>query len=163
MYDFIYQERIKSFRTTLLFIVLAGFFFALFVWRYRTVGFRFGSGLTLFFGLFFLFYVLNYRELLIRISAEEVLLNFGLVRWRTKIRNIKEALFDDSPAMIKYGGAGVHFAVVGGEYRAFYNFLEYPRIVLRFHDKQGPVQALVLTTRNPEKILQIIQDNQENI
>ena len=107
--------------------------------------------------LFFFFYGLNYRTLRIFISEDALLLRFGLVRWKTSLKNIQSIQMDDSPFWIKYGGAGVHFAYVNKRYRAFYNFLEFPRVLITFHQKQGPVQELTFTTQAPEKIIQLIQ------
>ena len=154
----IYEEKVQSMRSTLLFIILAGIFFFLFIWRVSISGLKTLPAVLLFFGVFFTFYVINYRMLKIRISDQEILLRFGLISWRSDLNNIREVVLDDSPKLIRYGGAGVHFAFVSGEYRAFFNFLEYPRLVVRLKTKKGPVQALVFTTRYPQEILQILTD-----
>jgi len=156
MADQIYQEKIQSSLTTLLFTFLMLVSSALFAWRVMIVGFRAFPIICLVLALFFFLYVLNYRTLRIMITEEEVLLKFGLIRWRTRLENIQACKVDDSPSLIKYGGAGVHFAFVKGEYRAFFNFLEHPRILITFHQKQGLVQGVVFTTRQPEQVLEII-------
>jgi hypothetical protein len=120
------------------------------------VGFRFLPGLFAFLALFFMFYVFNYRVLEITITSTHLKLKFGLVSWKTKLDNILESRLDDSPAVIKYGGGGVHFAFVKGVYRAFFNFLEYPRVVVSFKKKQGLVQELVFTTRQPDQVLNLL-------
>ena len=157
MMEYLYQEKVQSRKTSLLFLLLMLIFFALFVWRFSAFGFRALPVVCLFFALFFLFYLINYRILKINISEDAVLLKFGLVRWKTVLANIQTIHLDDSPAWIKYGGAGVHFAFVYRRYRAFYNFLEHPRVLITFHHKQGPVQELVFTTRYPQEVIQIIQ------
>ena len=154
----IYEEKVQSSRTTLLFIILAGIFFSLFIWRVLISGWKTLPAVLLFFGVFFTFYIINYRVLKIRISDREIILRFGLISWRTDLENIGEVVLDDSPKLIRYGGAGVHLAFVSGEYRAFFNFLEYPRLVVRLKNKKSPVQALVFTTRYPQDILQILTD-----
>ena len=156
MADQIYQEKIQSSLTTLLFTFLMLVSSALFAWRVMIVGFRAFPIICLVLALFFFLYVLNYRTLRIMITEEEVLLKFGLIRWRTRLENIQACKVDDSPNLIKYGGAGVHFAFVKGEYRAFFNFLEHPRILITFHQKQGLVQGAVFTTRQLEQVLEII-------
>ncbi|MCD6426211.1 MAG: hypothetical protein J7L35_12015 [Anaerolineales bacterium] len=153
----LYSEKIRSNKTSLLFVILALIFLALFAWRYSVVGFRFVPGLYAFLGLFFCVYVINYRVLIITITDQALHLKFGLVGWRTDIENIAVSVLYDPPFWIKYGGAGVHFAMVEGEYKAFYNFLEYPRVLIKFHQKQGSVQALVFTTREPDQILEILE------
>ncbi len=156
MADQIYQEKVQSLLTSFLFTLLALVFSTLFTWRVTVVGFRAFPIVCLVLALFFFFYILNYQTLRITITEEAVLLKFGLIRWRTSLKNIQTCKMDDSPNLIKYGGAGVHFAFVKGEYRAFFNFLEYPRILITFHHKQGLVQGLVFTTRQPEQVMEII-------
>jgi len=152
-----YSEKVRSNFTTVFFVILALIFFSLFAWRFLAVGLRFTPGLLAFLGLFFCFYVVNYRVLKITITDQDLRLGFGLVGWRTELGNIAQVILYDPPFWIKYGGAGVHFASVEGEYLAFYNFLDYPRILVRFHQKQGLVQALVFTTRQPDQILGILE------
>jgi len=115
--------------------------------------------LFVFLGMFFIFYVINYRVLQISITDQVLQLKFGLIPWRTDINNIELSMLYEPPFWIKYGGAGVHFAQVDGEYKAFYNFLEYPRVLIRFKKKQGLVQALVFTTRQPTQVIDIIQEH----
>jgi hypothetical protein len=153
----IYTEKLQSSLTTFLFVDLALVFLLLFGWRVTTVGWKFTPGLFLFLGVFFLFYVFNYRILRIQISEESLDLEFGLVRWRTELINIQDCAPDDPPLWIKYGGAGVHFAMVQGLYRAFFNFLEGPRILVTFKEKQGLVQALSFSTRQPDQILELLR------
>lgn len=156
MADQIYQEKVQSLLTSFLFTLLALVFSTLFAWRVTVVGFQAFPVVCLVLALFFFFYIVNYQTLRITITEEAVLLKFGLIRWRTRLKNIQTCRIDDSPNLIKYGGAGVHFAFVKGEYRAFFNFLEYPRILITFHEKQGLVQGVVFTTRQPEQVLEII-------
>ena len=154
--DQIYHEKITSTGTSLLFLFLAILFFLLCGWRVSAVGWRFFPGLFLFLGVLFTFYVVNYRSLEILVTNEKLILNFGIVPWKTNLDNILMVELDDSPAVIKFGGAGVHFAFVKGMYRAFYNFLEYPRLLVHFKKKQGLAQALVFTTKQPDKMLEIL-------
>ena len=159
MADKIYSEEIRSNKTDLLFVVLALITYALSVWKFSVVGFKFGPGFYLFLGLLFTFYIFNFKVLKISITDQVLDLKFGIIPWKTELSNIQEIALDDAPMIIKYGGAGVHFAFVKGEYRAFYNFLEHPRVLIRFKKKQGLVEALVFTSRQPDQILTIIQEN----
>jgi hypothetical protein len=155
--DLIYHEKLKSTGTSLLFGFLAALFFLLFGWRFSIVGWRFLPSLYLALGFIFFLYVINYRVLEIYITEEHLTLKFGLIPWKTKLANIKNVEMDESPPIIKYGGAGVHFAFVEGKYRAFYNFLEFPRIVVYLNEKQGLVQALVFSTKQPDRLLAILE------
>jgi hypothetical protein len=152
-----YTEKITSSGTSLLFLFLSVLFFLLFGLSISSMGFRFFPGLFAFLGAFFALYVLNYRVLKITITASQLILKFGIISWKTSLDNIRECRLDDSPALIKFGGAGVHFAFVKGMYRIFFNFLEYPRVLVSFIKKQGPVQGLVFSTRQPGQILDILK------
>jgi hypothetical protein len=156
----IYSERLTSTGTTMLFTALAALFLGWGGWRSSLVGFRTIPVILLVVGLFFVVYVINYRVLVIALSSQELVLRFGLVSWKMPLANIAEIRQDDSPPWIKYGGAGVHFAFVRGQYRAFFNFLEHPRLLVAFRTRRGPVQALVFSTRNPDQIRELIAKNQ---
>ncbi|MGB2964967.1 MAG: hypothetical protein WBB69_13380 [Anaerolineales bacterium] len=156
-----YFEKVQSLKTSLLFVTLMLVFSVLFVWRVTEVGYRFFPVICLIAAMLFLFYVINYRTLKIEITEEVLALKFGLVGWKSRLDNIQACQLDDSPIWIKYGGAGVHFALVFKKYRAFFNFLEYPRVLITFHRKQGLVQALTFTTRQPDKVLAIINSRIE--
>ena len=158
-----YFEDVSSLKTTSLFLGLAVVFFGIFIWRVSAVGFSTFPSICLFFSIFFGLYVLNYRTLKIKITDKILSLKFGVIRWRTKLDNINTSSIDDSPDLIKYGGAGVHFAFVNQKYRAFFNFLEYPRVLINFKEKQGPVQGLVFTTRKPDEVLKFIQERVLNL
>ena len=157
MADSTYSEELRSSKTGMLFLALMILFLGLFAWRVSLAGFRFGPILFLCLAIFFSFYVINYRTLKIKIDEEIIHLQFGLVHWKTKLENVATWGMDDSSLFIRYGGAGVHFAFSRGKYRAFFNFLEYPRVLISFHQKQGWVQELVFSTRKPDQVLEFIQ------
>ncbi len=158
-----YSEKVKSFKTTLLFLFLSVVFIYLTWWRVSAVGYRFLPGLFALLGLVFIFYVINYRTLEISIDSTHLKLKFGIISWKTPLTNIQDVCLDDSPALIKYGGAGVHFAFVGGRYRAYFNFLEYPRLLIFFGEKQGWTEALVFSTRQPEQVLSVLNSRRAQL
>jgi hypothetical protein len=43
-------------------------------------------------------------------------------------------------------------------YRASFNFLEYPRVMLAFKKKAGPVQDISFSTRRPDDVLWLIRE-----
>jgi hypothetical protein len=59
---------------------------------------------------------------------------------------------------MRNGGAGIHFMLVNGRYRASFNFLEHPRVVIRFRNKIGPVVDLSFSTTQPEKVLAHLEE-----
>ena len=151
----VYEERISSIRTLLLFVLLAlvfGWLFVLnlFYIEHRSWGIAFGC-----FSLFFLFYALNYRMLVIQGSEDELALKFGLITWHIPLSNI-ETCFLDETSLWRIGGAGIHFSPMGGRYRAMFNFLEYPRVVISLKEKKGLVRDIAFSTNQPEMIMSYI-------
>lgn len=152
--DPLYQESLFSTKTFLLFLTLSCICSCLWVWRALTVKFDLLVGLFVFLDLFFTFYTFNYRRLDICLTYNALQLKFGLFRWRVPLDNIASYKMDDdlSPLM-RYGGAGIHFMFINGRYRASYNFLEYPRVVISFKRKVGPAKELSFSTNQPYNLL----------
>ena len=151
-----YNEKLSSTKTEALFIVLTLVFLSLFAWRWLSSGWD-GWAITFvcIFALF-LFYVINYRTLKIYITSESLRLTFGIFTWTIAISNIKNCYIDED-TILRFGGAGIHFMWIKGKYRAFFNFLEFPRMVVTLKDKKGLVREIAFTTRHPEQVMHIIQ------
>ncbi len=160
--EIIYHEKLSSNRTEALFLGLTLLFLLLFAWRVAAAGLGFLACVLLFFFLMFLFYSLNYRTLTIRLTPDTLKLAFGLFTWRVPLDNVRDCRLDKLPSLKRLGGAGIHFMTVDGRYRASFNFLEYPRVVLALNTKRGPVQDISFSTRRPEEILRLIRQAQEN-
>jgi Ca2+/Na+ antiporter len=156
--DLIYNERVSSNRTEALFLALTTFFLLLLTWRVN-------AGIVdllaaVFFCLFglFLFYSVNYRTLIIRLTAESLKLTFGIFTWIVLLDNVEECRLDELPILMRIGGAGIQFMSVRKRYRASFNFLEHPRVVVAFKRKRGPVWDISFSTRRPDEVLQLIQE-----
>ena len=165
-YDTLYQETLTSRRTFDLFAALTYIAFLFLLWRFSRHQLD-GWGIAyLIIFLFFLFSTLNYRTLIINLSQEALTLKFGLFTWMVPVSNIISCQLDDHlPPFMRYGGAGVHFMFIQGRYRVSFNFLEYPRVVVAFKRKVGPVVDISFSTKNPEEIIRLIQsaiDEQES-
>jgi hypothetical protein len=156
--DLRYHEIFTSKKTLRLFLMLAVGFFVLFLWRMLSTDLNFLSILLLSLSVFFLFYMINYRRLEICITKDILLLKFGLFSWRVPLRNIAESKLDRISNFAYFGGAGIHFMWVKGRYRASFNFLEYPRVVIIYKDKIGPIQDLSFSTKNPESVLKLLDE-----
>lgn len=154
--EILYHERLKSPSTTAFFLGLTGLFSALAFWRRRKTD----SWLKLFASLagFFLFYALNYRTLHISLTRQALCLRFGVFHWCVPLANIAAIELDALPAFQRYGGAGIHGLLVDGRYRASFNFLEYPRLVVHFKENIGLVQDLSFSTHQPEALLRLVND-----
>jgi Ca2+/Na+ antiporter len=155
----VYEEKISSSRTEALFIGLAATFLVLSTWRMSVTGLDALGIVFLLFFVLFVFYCLNYRILIIRITQDSLKLKFGLFTWTTPPEDIGEIRPDDDiPALKKFGGAGIHFMFVRGRYRASFNFLEYPRVVVALKKKRGSVQDVSFSTRNPSHVIRLLRD-----
>lgn len=156
--DLLYSEKLSSKRTELLFIALTLLFLLLFVWRVMAGGVGFLADIFLFFFICFLFYSLNYRTLVIRLTSESLKLSFDIFTWTIPLSNVGEIQPDDDlPRLMKYGGAGIHFMIVRKRYRASFNFLEYPRVVIGLKKKAGLVRDISFSTCQPNEIIQLMQ------
>jgi hypothetical protein len=152
----LFNEKLTSNRTFVIFVVLTVFFSLLLVWRVSNGEI---DGLAIAFAFFFvvfLFYSVNYRTLIIRLTPEFLKLSFGIFTWTVAINNIEACSLDEVPAFMRNGGAGIHFMFIRRRYRASFNFLEYPRVVITLKKKVGPVREISFSTCRPDDILVII-------
>ncbi len=156
--DLIYEERVSSGWTEALFLSLTALFFLLFIWRLNTGGSLFLRAAFFILFLFFLFYSVNYRTLMIRLTPESLKLKFGIFSWTIPLDNVGECRLDDLPVLMRYGGAGIHFMLIRKRYRASFNFLEHPRVVIAFKRKVGIVQDISFSTRRPDDVIQRLQN-----
>jgi hypothetical protein len=58
---------------------------------------------------------------------------------------------------MKYGGAGIHFMFVHKRYRASFNFLEHPRVVIGLKRKAGLVKDISFSTCQPNELIRLVQ------
>lgn len=157
-----YCETLSSDRTEALFLALTALLLALSL-RRKKVRRQPDRGLdrvtAVYLGLatFLLFYALNYRTLAIHLTRETVELRFGIFTWRIAMNNVEKAFLDET-SLWRIGGAGIHFSPIQGRYRAMFNFLDHPRIVIRLKRKQGPVREIAFSTRRPHQILRFIHE-----
>ena len=157
--DLIYTERVSSNRTEALFVAFTLLFFTLLI--RRVMAGRMDILAALFFCLFvfFLFYSLNYRTLIIRLTSNSLKLKFGIFTWNVPLDNIEECCLDDVPLLMRMGGAGIHFMSIRKRYRASFNFLEHPRVVIAFKRKVWLVRDISFSTRRPDDLLRFIQES----
>ncbi len=156
--DLLYVERVISRWTEALFLVLAALFLGLAMWRILARGLDGLAGVLLFFFIMFLFYVVNYVTLVIRVTGEAIRLSFGIFTCKIPVENIATCRLDEISAFDYYAGAGIHFLFVRKRYRASFNFLEYPRVVIVLRRPAGPVWEISFSTRRPEAVIRAIQD-----
>lgn len=157
--EIIYHEVVHSKKTPLIFLVLACIALASGIGRLYSRKVDWKTKIFLFLGAIFSFYTINYRELEITLSNEALCLKFGLFSWKVPLENIAGCRLDVLPPLKRYGGAGIHFMFVDGRYRASFNFLEYPRVVVSLARPVGPVQDLSFSTRQPQELMLAIESS----
>lgn len=153
----VYLERISSVRTQVFFLALTILCGLLAAWLANFSWFDVFAVILLCFAGFFLFYTLNYRTLVIQITPQVLKLKFGVFTWTERLDNIENCAPDQLPWLLQYGGAGIHFMTVHQRYRASFNFLEYPRVVIALKQKRGLVRDLSFSTSQPEQVIQHLQ------
>jgi Ca2+/Na+ antiporter len=155
--EILYREKVTSNRTEALFLALTVLFFLLLVWRVSVDRLDVLAAVFIFFFVVFLFYSVNYRTLIIRLTAESLKLKFGIFTWTVALDNIETCALDDIPVFMRNGGAGIHFMFIRKRYRASFNFLEYPRVVIALKRKAGLVRDISFSTRQPDEVQQLTQ------
>ena len=74
-----------------------------------------------------------------------------------ELDNVEACSLDDLPALMRNGGAGIHYMTIRHRYRVSFNFLEYPRVVIALKRKQGLVRDVSFSTRRPDEVLRRLQ------
>ncbi|MFN2172674.1 MAG: hypothetical protein ACK2UF_14705 [Candidatus Promineifilaceae bacterium] len=156
--NLLYAERITSKRTGILFVALLLLFFMLLIWQVTARGLDIFAAVLLCLCAFFFFCALNYQRLTIRLTTKSLKLTFGIFTWTVPLDNIEACCLDEIPVLMRFGGAGVHFMLIRRRYRASFNFLEYPRVVIALKRKVGPVRDISFSTRHPDELLRYIQE-----
>ena len=154
----IYDEKVSSNRTEALFLALTLLFFLLLIRRVKAGSRDILAAVFCCLSSLFFFYSVNYRTLIIRLTSESLKLTFGIFTWTVPLDNIEECCLDEIPTMMRMGGAGIHFMSIRNRYRASFNFLEHPRVVVAFKRKRGPVCDISFSTRQPDDVIRLIQE-----
>ncbi len=105
--------------------------------------------------VFFAAMTFNFRKLVIKISGEGIKVGFGVFKKSVPWKNIEDCYIDETSA-IRYGGWGVRFSRVKGNWRRVYNVFGGPRVVIRL--KTGFFRELAFSTRNPEKVVEKVKE-----
>jgi hypothetical protein len=151
----VYEQRLSSRKTEALFILLTALFLSEALRRFVRFAWDFWTILFLALGVIFLFYVFNYRNLRIALNGKALILRFGIFRMVVPLTNIQDYSVDDT-SLWRIGGSGIHFTFMDGRYRAMFNFLEYPRLVIRLREKQGWVRDVAFSTQRPGELIKLL-------
>ena len=69
-----------------------------------------------------------------------------------------QALCVGPAALMRLGGAGIHFMFIEHCYRVSFNFLEHSRVVLALKRKAGPARDVSFSTQQPDRVIQLVQN-----
>jgi hypothetical protein len=158
--DSIYGEKIHSRWVILFFVVIFGFILVLIYLILADI-----SPMPLLFELILAFILvlvvvtINFIRLTIRITPQNISMAFGIFRHTIPWENIDNCFLDQSSAMA-YGGWGIHLIRVDGKWRQGYT-LGSPRVVLSL--VEGRFRELSFTTKNPEKVMELINEQLEGL
>lgn len=154
----IYEEKVTSDQTEALFMTLMALFLLVGIWRMRISKLDVITAVCFCLFVVFLFYSVNYRTLVIRVTEDSLRLVFGVIAWKAPFKNIEECRLDnDIPVLMRYGGAGVHFMLIHRRYRASFNLLEHPRVVIMLKRKAGLVRDISFSTCRPDELITLVQ------
>ncbi|MGD2156715.1 MAG: hypothetical protein PVG14_09320 [Anaerolineales bacterium] len=156
--NLIYEERVSSNWTEALFVSLTILFLGLLIWLIKTGSSDFPRAASFVLFTIFLFYSLNYRILIIRLTPESLKLKFGIFTRTIPLENIGECRHDDDLSKLMwYGGAGIHFMMIRKRYRASFNFLEHPRVVIALKRRAAIVRDISFSTRYPDEVIRLLR------
>ena len=104
----------------------------------------------------FAFLTLNFAWLTIRVTDEEVVIGYGVLRRRVKWEDILDC-YPDEASVVRYGGWGIRFGSYKGKRRLIYNTMGTLRVVLRTTSPTFP--ELVFSTAQPEDVVSRVREH----
>ena len=102
----------------------------------------------------------NFVFLTIRITDEEVVVAYGVVRRRIRWEDIEDC-YRDEASSIRYGGFGIRRGRYNGIKRLVYNTMGDPRVVLLTSDASTP--EFVFSTAQPEEVLNRVREQMKSV
>lgn len=109
--------------------------------------------------LFFLLFALltiNFAWLTIRITDDEAVVAYGVIRHRIRWEDIEGCYVDEAFATW-YGGYGIRVGWYKGKRRLIYNTIGDPRVVLLTRSKSTP--EFVFSTTQPERVMDLVREH----
>ena len=104
----------------------------------------------------FVFLTLNFAWLTIRITDEEVVVAYGVIRHRMRWEDIDDCHVDEASATW-YGGYGIRVGWYKGKRRLIYNTIGDPRVVLLTANTSSP--EFVFSTAQPEDVVNRVREH----
>lgn len=104
--------------------------------------------------LFFLVITINYFRLTIKIDHERLTVGYGVSKSKISWDNIEDCYLDETSSLW-YGGWGSRLGRVDGKWRAVYNVIGGPRVVVSL--KEGWIREVAFSTKDPEEVMEKIE------
>ena len=143
-----------------LFVVLALFFLAMFVYQITTgsLGSKpapdwYYLAMGLFFA-FMTFIIFNFGKLTISATPQSITVRYGMFKRAMRWEDIGDCYVDESTAF-SYGGFGIRIGMVNRKRRLVYNLIGGSRVVLVM--KKGRFDEFVFSTKNPDAVMDVIK------
>ena len=156
----VYEEKIFSRVIALIFAAIILFMAALFIYLLSLPDGIDGWGALfyLIMIIILLFVGINFSILIIRITPDNLILSFGILKKRIAWSDIKSCEIMNIP-WTKFGGIGIRYTKLNGKSALAYIVEGATKIALEM--KGGKTQILIFSTRNPEEVLNIIRQKVE--
>jgi len=100
--------------------------------------------------ILFMLIAINFAWLTIRITDEEVVIAYGVIRHRIRWEDIDDCYVDEASATW-YGGYGIRLGWYKGRRRLIYSTIGDPRVVLFIRNSSTP--EFVFSTQNPQEVV----------
>jgi hypothetical protein len=104
----------------------------------------------------FVLVTVNFAWLTIRITDEEAVIAYGVIRHRIRLEEIEDC-YADTASAIRYGGFGIRRGWYNGMHRLIYNTIGDPRVVLLTTDSSTP--EFVFSTTQPERVMDLVREH----
>ena len=106
--------------------------------------------------ILFILIAINFAWLTIRITDEEVVIAYGVIRNRIRWEQIDDCYVDEASAMW-HGGYGIRLGWYKGKRRLIYNTMGDPRVVLLTRNSSTP--EFVFSTAQPEDLVNRVREH----
>jgi hypothetical protein len=145
----VYKENIFQKKLTIVLVLITGLFLYLFLNDLNIII----DWLFIVMFLVFGFITLNFHTLNITLTSKSITTGYGLIKKKVFLKNIKKITIDTTPTW-KYGGWGIRIRIFKGKWRIVFNVIGTKRIII-FQVKGAD---LVISTKNPKKLIKIIKE-----
>lgn len=105
--------------------------------------------------LFFLGILMIFRTLTVRMTTDKFTVAYGPISYSVPLKDITDVRADETSAL-RYGGAGIRFAPVGGKLRLVFSVIGGQRVIIGMSGRW--IGELVFSTERPDEIMKLIRE-----